>query len=182
LPGHQNYGSLIVAAEPTHELTAGPYEPGFLRMNASTAPNVAPGCSSCGRCPAWLMTANWARGKALAPVASSADPVERVRYACEFLLRGVLAHQGAVRAMISGTITRPGLVPARPGIRLGLIDYALAPFGDGLDLSQLKRDLAVVVSAEALFTLTDLCGLSPDEAVASAARTAATLTAAAFRD
>jgi len=39
-----------------------------------------------------------------------------------------------------------------------------------------------LVSAEALFTLTDLCGLSPDEAVASAARTAATLTAAAFRD
>jgi len=40
----------------------------------------------------------------------------------------------------------------------------------------------VVVSAEAFFTLTDLCGLSPDEAIASAAQTAATLTAAAFQD
>jgi AcrR family transcriptional regulator len=119
--------------------------------------------------------------EALRPVASSADPVERVRFACEFLLRGVLSYQGAVRAMISGTITRPGLGPARPGIRFGLIDYALAPFGDGADLAQLRRDLAVTVSAEALFTLTDLCGLSPDEAVASAARTAATLTAAAFQ-
>ena len=118
--------------------------------------------------------------EALAPVASSADPVERVRFACEFLLRGVLSYQGAVRAMISGTITRPGLAPVRPGIRLGLIDYALAPFGDGTDLAQLKRDLAVTVSAEALFTLTDLCGLGPDEAIASAAQTAATLTAAAF--
>jgi hypothetical protein len=39
----------------------------------------------------------------------------------------------------------------------------------------------VAISAEALFTLTDLCGLSPDEAVASATRTAATLTAAAFQ-
>ena len=117
--------------------------------------------------------------EALAPVASSADPVERVRFACEFLLRGVL-YQGAVRAMISGTITRPGLAPVRPGIRFGLIDYALAPFGDGTDLAQLKRDLAVTVSAEALFTLTDLCGLGPDEAIASAAQTAATLTAAAF--
>jgi hypothetical protein len=58
----------------------------------------------------------------------------------------------------------------------------LAPFGEGPDLAQLRRDLAVVVSAEALFTLTDMCGLSPDEAIASAARTAATLTAAAFRD
>ena len=122
--------------------------------------------------------------EALAPVASSAEPAERVRFACEFLLRGVLSYQGAVRAMISGTITRPGLAPVRPGIRFGLIDYALAPFGDGFgdgaDLAQLKRDLAVTVSAEALFTLTDLCGLGPDEAIASAAATAATLTAAAF--
>ena len=39
----------------------------------------------------------------------------------------------------------------------------------------------MVVSAEALFTLTDLCGLSPEEAIASATRTAATLTAAAFQ-
>jgi hypothetical protein len=85
-----------------------------------------------------------------------------------------------VRAMISGTITRPGLAPARPGIRFGLIDYALAPFRDGADLVQLKRDLAVTVSAEALFTLTDLCGLGPEEAISSAAQTAATLTAAAF--
>lgn len=123
----------------------------------------------------------WPRpAEALAPVASSADPVERVRFACEFLLRGVLSYQGAVRAMISGTITRPGLAPVRPGIRFGLIDYALAPFRDGADLAQLERDLAVTVSAEALFTLTDLCGLGPDEAISSAAQTAATLTAAAF--
>jgi len=118
--------------------------------------------------------------EALQPVASSADPVERVRFACEFLLRGVLSYQGAVRAMISGTITRPGLAPVRPGIRFGLIDHALAPFVEGSDLAQLKRDLAVTVSAEALFTLTDLCGLSPEDAIASATRTAATLTAAAF--
>jgi AcrR family transcriptional regulator len=117
---------------------------------------------------------------ALGPVASSRDPVERVTFACEFLLRGVLAYQGAVRAMISGTITRPEFAAVRPGIRFGLIDYALAPFeaSDPGALSQLKRDLAVVVSAEALFTLTDLCGLSPDDAIASATRTAATLTRA----
>jgi len=118
--------------------------------------------------------------EALEPVAASGDPVERVSFACEFLLRGVLSYQGAVRAMISGTITRPGLAPVRPGIRFGLIDYALAPFRDHADLTQLKRDLAVTVSAEALFTLTDLCGLGQDEAIASAAATAATLTAAAF--
>ena len=120
--------------------------------------------------------------EALQPVAASRDPAERVGFACQFLLRGVFSYQGAVRAMISGTITRPGLAGSRPGIRFGLIDYALAPFepAPGLDLTQLKRDLAVTVSAEALFTLTDLCGLSPDAAIASAVRTASTLTASAF--
>lgn len=123
---------------------------------------------------------------ALEPVASSGDPVERVTFACEFLLRGVLSYQRAVRAMISVTITRPELAASRPGIRFGLIDYALAPFENTLAardpdaLPQLKRGLAVVVSAEALFVLTDLCGLNPDDAIASAARTAATLTEAAF--
>lgn len=124
--------------------------------------------------------------EALEPVASSLDPVERVTFACEFLLRGVLAYSGAVRAMISGTITRPELVATRPWIRFGLVDYALAPFESTLaaidpdPLPQLKRDLAVVVSAEAFFTLTDRCGLGPDEAIASAVRTAATVTRAAF--
>ena len=67
--------------------------------------------------------------EALAPVADSADPVERVAFACEFLLRGVLAYQGAVRAMIAATIVRPELAPIRPGLRFGLIDQALDPAG-----------------------------------------------------
>ncbi|MER6736016.1 TetR/AcrR family transcriptional regulator [Streptomyces puniciscabiei] len=124
---------------------------------------------------------------ALAPVADSADAVERVAFACEFLLRGILARQGSVRAMIAATITRPETVTTRPGIRFGLIDHALLPLEGTLGatdpdaFAQLKRDLAVVVSAEALFTLTDLCGLGPDEAVTSAVRTASTLTDAAVR-
>ncbi|MFF0218638.1 TetR/AcrR family transcriptional regulator [Streptomyces vinaceus] len=124
---------------------------------------------------------------ALRPVEGSRDPVERVGFACEFLLRGVLARQGAVRAMISATITRPEAASARPGIRFGLIDEALVPLrgtlgaADPEAFAQLKRDLAVVVSAEALFSLTDLCGLAPEEAVASAVRTARTLTEAAVR-
>jgi hypothetical protein len=70
-------------------------------------------------------------------------------------------------------------------------EYALAPFERQASppgrqalapkaMTTLKQDLAVVVSAEAFFVLTDLCGLGPDVAVASAARTAATLTRAAF--
>ncbi|PSM38021.1 TetR family transcriptional regulator [Streptomyces dioscori] len=123
--------------------------------------------------------------EALAPVADSADPVERIAFACDYLLRGILARQGSVRAMIAATVTRPETVAARPGIRFGLIDQALLPLEDTLGatdpeaLAQLKRGLAVVVSAEALFVLTDLCGLEADEAVASAVRTAVSLTRAA---
>ncbi len=118
--------------------------------------------------------------KALAPVAGSDDPVERVACATESLLRHVLSCQGAVRATIAATITRPGGAAMRPGHRFGLIDEALRPVAaDTAGLAQLKQDLAVVISAEALFTLTDLCGLSPEDAIASAVHTARTLTRAA---
>jgi AcrR family transcriptional regulator len=123
--------------------------------------------------------------EALAPVAGSDDPVERVTAATEFLLRHVLSRQGVVRALIAATIVKPGEPHARPGLRFGLIDSALAPLGDTLAaaaLEQLKRDLAVVVSAEALFSLTDLHGLDPEEAIRSIVHTAATLTRAALRD
>jgi AcrR family transcriptional regulator len=121
----------------------------------------------------------------LAPVDDSDDPVERIAFATERLLRHVQMYQGAVRAMVSSSIARHDSAAIRPGYRFGLIDHALAPLeatlglGDPAALRQLKQDLAIVVSAEALFTLTDLCGLSPDDAIASAVHTASTITAAA---
>jgi AcrR family transcriptional regulator len=123
--------------------------------------------------------------EALASVADSRDPVERIAAATEHLLRLVLTYQGATRAMIAATVTRPATAGARPGMRFGLIDYALAPLDDTLGtaepaaLAQLKNDLAVVVSAEALFCLTDLCHLAPEDAITSVVRTAQTLTRAA---
>jgi AcrR family transcriptional regulator len=123
--------------------------------------------------------------EALAPVADSDDPVVRIAAATEFLLRHVLSRQGVVRALIAATITRPGQPNARPGLRFDLIDGALAPLAHRIgaaDLAQLKRDLAVVISAEALFSLTDLHGLDPEEAIPSIVHTATTLTRAAVRD
>ena len=123
--------------------------------------------------------------EALAPVADSDDPVARIAAATEFLLRHVQSRQGVVRALIAATITKPGQPHARPGLRFGLIDSALAPLDGTLDsagLAQLKLDLAVVVSAEALFSLTDLRGLGPEEAIASIVHTATALTRAALRD
>ena len=122
--------------------------------------------------------------QALRSVADSTDPAERVAAAAEHMLRQVLAYQGAVRAMIAATITRPEAVAARPALRLGLIDHALAPWAEASAhaeaIAQLKRDLAVVISAEALFTLMDLLGLDAEDAIASAVRTATTLTRAAL--
>src|ERR1700722_17793880 len=72
--------------------------------------------------------------EALEPVAASNDPVERVAFAAHFLLHGVAERQAVVRAMIAATITQPEFARrARPGIRFGLIDYALSPFRDTLE-------------------------------------------------
>ncbi|MFJ3233725.1 TetR/AcrR family transcriptional regulator [Streptomyces sp. NPDC086787] len=133
------------------------------------------------------MAGQWpAPAEALASVRGSGDPVERIAAATEQLMRTVLAYQGATRAMIAATITRPEAATARPALRIGLIDHALAPLSDALGadsvvLAQLKQDLAIVISAEALFTLTDLCGLDPEDAIASAVHTATTLTRAAVQ-
>ncbi len=111
--------------------------------------------------------------EALAQVAASTDPIERTAAATEFLLRHILARQGVVRAIIAATVVRPENADARPALRTGLIDHALA---------QLKRDLAVVVSAEALFSLTDLYRLEPEAAIASLIHTATTLVRASLAE
>ena len=101
--------------------------------------------------------------------------------ACEVLLRHVLAVKGAVRAVIAATITAPPTARSRPGLRFGLIDAALDPVArPGAHMDRLKNDLAAVVSAEALFTLTDLRGLDPEDAIASLVRIARTVTTAAI--
>jgi AcrR family transcriptional regulator len=125
--------------------------------------------------------------EALEPVADSTDPVQRVATATEFLLRHVLTRQGVVRAMIASTVTHPSAADARPGLRFGLIESALTPLAEAIGadspaLEQLHRALAVVVSAEALFNLTDLYRLAPEDAIASVVRTATTLTRAAIRE
>lgn len=113
---------------------------------------------------------------ALGAVAESSDAVERVEHATEVILRAVLDHEGAVRAMTSAAVVSP------TSGALELIDYALMPLKEKLAstapelLADLRRELAITLSSEALFIRTDLFGLSPDEAVNSAMRTARVLT------
>jgi len=117
--------------------------------------------------------------QALHPVADSTDPTERVAAVTEHLLRHVLEFQAAVRTSIAAAITQPSLASERPGLRFALIDAALVPLPESPEKTQLKNDLAVVVSAEALFCLTDLCGMPPENAIASIVHTATTLVRAA---
>ncbi|WP_285659119.1 TetR/AcrR family transcriptional regulator, partial [Actinomycetospora sp. NBRC 106375] len=116
--------------------------------------------------------------EAMASVADSDDPVERVAAAAGVLARDVLRRRGAVRAVLAGVITRPEVAQLRPGYRFELIEFALAPWRGAVD--DLVQDLAIVVSAEAVLTLLDLCGLDDEGAVAGVVRTARALTRAAF--
>jgi AcrR family transcriptional regulator len=123
--------------------------------------------------------------RALAGATSSADPIERVAAAADLLMRHVLAREGVVRAMIAATIARPGSADARPALRLGLIDSALSPLseaGGPAALAQLKLGLSAVISAEALFFLTDLHGLDPETAIGVIVRNATAVTRDALAD
>ena len=113
------------------------------------------------------------------------DPVERTGQAAQVLGQAVLRRQGAVRVLAASTSARPSTARARPADRFGLIEPALAPWAAARgpearqDGEQLVRALAVVLSAASPFTLPDLCGLAPDDAIASLAATARRITAAA---
>jgi AcrR family transcriptional regulator len=126
-------------------------------------------------------------GEAMRPVDGVSDPVQRVAHAATALLSEVSAYQGAVRVMMSAAIIRPDGPTVRPGRRFAFIDHALQPLTtkpgriDPVRLRQLKQDLAVVISAEAFFTLVDQCGLSPAEAIASATHAAEAITTEAIR-
>jgi AcrR family transcriptional regulator len=119
---------------------------------------------------------------ALAEGSDPHDPVARVAYAAELLAKLVIERQGAVRALMSVSIARGTARAVRPGYRFALIDQALAPVSaqkpriDAARLEQLRRDLAVVISAEAVLTLTDLYGLDSEAAVASIVHTARLIT------
>ena len=121
---------------------------------------------------------------ALAAGAHPGDPVERVVYAAQLLARLVIERQGAIRALMSVSMARGTARAVRPGYRFALIDQALAPLSapapgiDAATLEQLRRDLAVVISAEAVLTLTDLYGLDSEETVASIVHTARLITEA----
>lgn len=125
--------------------------------------------------------------EAMESVAGSSDPVERIGHAAEVLMGRVIETEGAARAVISESVIRPKRAVSRPKFNMPLIELALAPLAvpgarfDSAALEELKRELSVVLSADVLFRLTDVCELPVGDAVATAARMAKTLTDAAIR-
>ena len=75
-----------------------------------------------------------------------------------------------MRALVAASLT--GASEKRPAHRFEVIDYALATMPTGPEREALVLSLAVVISAESLFTLLDLCGLDPEAATASLVATA----------
>jgi AcrR family transcriptional regulator len=107
-----------------------------------------------------------------AELAGVEDVGERVARTARLFCERTLRQERAVRAIVAASLT--GSSDERPAHRFEVIDYALATVPAGAEKDETVRGLAVVISAEALFTLLDLCGLGPEEATESLVTTART--------
>jgi hypothetical protein len=100
-----------------------------------------------------------------------ADAGARLELVTESIARQVLEHEPELRAMLRLSLELPppdkDALPLRQGRVIGWVDDALAPLKGRLPAAELRR-LALAIRAtlgiEALVWLTDVAGLSRDEA------------------
>ena len=110
-----------------------------------------------------------------------ADPGARLELVTESIARQVLEHEPELRAMLRLSLELPppdrGALPLRQGRVIGWIEDALAPLKGRLPAAELRRLVLAIratLGIEALIWLTDIGGLSRDEAadlMRSSART-----------
>ncbi len=110
-----------------------------------------------------------------------ADPVDRLVAAVEHLARQMIEHEPELRAQLRLSLdpaSKPEDRPLRTGRAIGWFEDALAPLRDRLTDAEFRR-LVLAIRAgcgiEALIWLTDIAGLSRDEAVATMSWSARTL-------
>jgi AcrR family transcriptional regulator len=120
---------------------------------------------------------------------SPADPAERLELVIERVTRQILAHEPELRTALrlSLELPRPGrdALVLRQGRAIGWIEDALTPLRERVDDGEVRR-LALAIRAtvgiEAFVWLTDVAGLSRDEAVELMRSSARTLLRAALTD
>jgi AcrR family transcriptional regulator len=117
------------------------------------------------------------------------DPTARLKIATERITRQVVEHEPELRAMLRLSLESPppdrDALPLRQGRAIGWIEDALAPLRGRMAESELHR-LALAIRAtvgiEALVWLTDIGGLSREEAADLMRSSASTLLRAALAD
>jgi AcrR family transcriptional regulator len=116
-----------------------------------------------------------------------ADPSARLEAVSEALGRQILEHEPELRAMLRLSLESPAptreALPLRQGRAIGWIEDALAPLRDRMPSSELRRLVLAIratLGVEALVWLTDVGGLSREEAVEIMRSSARTLARAAI--
>jgi AcrR family transcriptional regulator len=109
--------------------------------------------------------------QSLLPDPAPEDPETRLEIAVKEVTRIVLANEAQQRTMLRLSLdpsTRTGELPLRQGRVIGWLEDALAPLGSRLTRAERRRLVFAIRSAigiEALVWLTDVAGLSREEAV-----------------
>jgi AcrR family transcriptional regulator len=118
-----------------------------------------------------------------------ADPAARLEIVTERIARQILEHEPELRAMLRLSLESPppsqDALPLRQGRAIGWIEDALAPLRERLPAPELHR-LALAIRAtlgvEALVWLTDVAGLSRQQAADLMRSSARTLLRSALAD
>jgi AcrR family transcriptional regulator len=117
------------------------------------------------------------------------DPMARLDAVTETFTKQVLAHEPELRAQLRLSLEPepPGAdaLPFRQGRGIRWIDDALAPLRDRIPEAELRRLVLAIratLGIEALVWLTDIAGLSREEAVAIMRSSARTLLRSAIAD
>jgi AcrR family transcriptional regulator len=121
--------------------------------------------------------------------AAPTDPIERLDAVVQHFTRQVVEYEPELRAQLrlslDSTPPQPEALPFRQGRAIGWFEDALAPLRDRISDAELRR-LVLAIRAttgiEALVWLTDVAGLSREEALEIMRSSAFTLARAAITD
>jgi AcrR family transcriptional regulator len=117
------------------------------------------------------------------------DPAERLDAAVESLMRQIVDHEPELRTMLRLALEpdpdQRADLPFRRGMRITWVADALAPLRERFserEFERLVRAVAAVVGIEVLVWLTDIAGLSREQATATMRWSAGSLLRAALAD